>query len=106
MARSFRHVPIHGICGTSDKFDKVHSHRATRMRVRIHLRETVGDSIVLPIAREVKSIWNFAKDGKSYLRDHDSQQAAVCMVRCRTNEKRLILATMDVDSIVVALVRK
>jgi hypothetical protein len=105
MARSFRRTPIHGHCGTTDKFGKVHSHRATRLRVRVHLVETLDDSIVLPLARELKSTWDFAKDGKGYLL-HDDVRVRPYKVRARRNEKRLVLITLDADSDVIELVRK
>ncbi len=108
MARSFRHVPIHGHCGTSEKFDKAHSHRATRMRVRVCLHATTDeslDSLVLPLAREVKSIWSFLKDGKGYQLDHELEIPGY-KVRLRSHEGRLVLVTINSDCNVVKMIRK
>lgn len=63
MSKSFRHVPIHGICTGSDQRDKRRANRRLRTRVKVQLHH---DAEVLSVLREVSDVWTFNKDGKSY----------------------------------------
>jgi hypothetical protein len=47
MARSFKHTPKHGHCGTSDATLKTKSHRIIRSRVRLVLSQVTdrGESL-------------------------------------------------------------
>lgn len=63
MSRSFRHKPIMGRGGESDKRDKRLANRALRRLVK----EALSDGReILPIPREVADVWNWSKDGKRY----------------------------------------
>lgn len=72
MSRSFRHTPIIGNAGTSDKDCKRKANRYARKAVRHKLSVTLTtegdfDALVLPLLREVSNVYNFAKDGRHYM---------------------------------------
>lgn len=99
MARSYRHTPVHGHAGSSEKQDKRIYNRRLRRAVKDALlvsREADFDSLVLPAVREVSDAWNMSKDGKSY----DDSLAAYChtlrrIVRVRDGRTRKILAISE-----------
>ncbi len=63
MSRSYRHVPIAAITkAESDKKDKALARRAWRRSVK------QGRDVTL---REIRDVWDFAKDGKRYVHDAD-----------------------------------
>ncbi len=59
MSRSYRRRPFHGVCGGSDKRDKVESHR----RLRVAQRSAPEDGPA-PVLRDVSDPWDMNKDGK------------------------------------------
>jgi hypothetical protein len=67
MSRSYRHVPIHGLCNASDKQGKRQCNRNLRRITRqtLHTHEDL-DSIELPRVRDVSDTWLMPKDGKAY----------------------------------------
>lgn len=72
MSRSFRHTPIIGNAGTSDKDSKRDANRCARHSVRQALRTTLTndadfDALVLPLTREVSNVYDFSKDGRHYM---------------------------------------
>ncbi|MBY0548513.1 MAG: hypothetical protein K2W95_14615 [Candidatus Obscuribacterales bacterium] len=72
MSRSFRHTPIIGNAGTSDKDCKRTANRCARHSVRHLLRSTLTtgddfDALVLPLLREVSNVYDFSKDGRHYM---------------------------------------
>jgi hypothetical protein len=68
MSRSARKVPKCGITAArSEKGDKVAAHRRERRAVRSRLQAAPSPEI-LPTRRELSNVWDFAKDGKQYLR--------------------------------------
>ncbi len=67
MSRSYRHNPIHGHGGGSEKQDKRIYNRCLRTGVRQRLHSCKDfDALVLPVVREVSNPWSMSKDGKSY----------------------------------------
>lgn len=68
MANSFRKTPITGNCSHSDKPGKVIANRVLRRKVKtaIAVRADLED-FVFPVLREVSNVWDFPKDGKSYV---------------------------------------
>lgn len=68
MSRSFKHVPICGIAGHSDKKDKRIANRRERTNVRRRIRtaSSFDDFDTLPRLREVSDVWGFNKDGHSW----------------------------------------
>jgi hypothetical protein len=82
MSRSYKKNPIIGNTGTSEKYDKVHTHRKTRKQIRDHITATHGDlelleEMLMPNEEEVSDTWTMAKDGKRYIdpiiRDDDTE---------------------------------
>ena len=64
MSRSRRHTPIMGYCGPgAEHWFKHHAHRALRRAVRVALSRGAE---VLPLLREVSSVWTWPKDGKQW----------------------------------------
>ena len=91
MAHSFKHYPAYGLCGTSDKFLKLNSHRATRTRVRVELSNVIDpDSMALTEQRELVSVYDGVKDGKGYLL-HSTNEAKPYVIRPRRGVRRLVL---------------
>ncbi len=70
MSRSFRHTPVIGItCAESDKPGKVIANRTLRRHANQAIAScTDFDELVVPVLREVSSVWSFPKDGKQWLR--------------------------------------
>ncbi len=67
MSRSYRHSPIHGHGGGSEKQDKRIYNRRHRAGVRQRLHSCADfEALVLPIIREDSNLWDMSKDGKSY----------------------------------------
>ncbi len=68
MSRSYKHLPICGIAGHSDKKDKRIANRRVRTNVRRRIRtaETLDDFDTLPRLRELSDVWGFSKDGHSW----------------------------------------
>lgn len=60
MSRSYRHSPAGGMCGGSEKDDKVHAHRSWRHCNKIRVRQ--GKEPVT--YKEHTEIWCWMKDGK------------------------------------------
>lgn len=76
MARSKKKTPIISITtAPSDKSDKANANRRLRRNVRQQLKELEDDEIIdellLPQLREVSNVWDFAKDGKKFLKNKD-----------------------------------
>lgn len=68
MSRSVRKTPKCGItAASSEKADKIAAHRRERRAVRGCLQATAGVE-VLPDRRALSDAWDYAKDGKQYLR--------------------------------------
>lgn len=63
MARSFKKVSIVGNCAGSDKADKVAANR----RLRHANKARLAKGYELVSLREVSNVWDFAKDGKSFV---------------------------------------
>ena len=66
MSRSRRHFPVLGYCGAhpgAEHAFKRFAHRALRCRVHMALRHGAE---VLPLLREVSSVWCWPKDGKQW----------------------------------------
>ena len=71
MSRSRLHFPVlgyHGAHPGAEHYFKHEAHRALRRRVRMALIH--GDE-VLPLLREVSSVWCWPKDGKLWCWDAD-----------------------------------
>jgi hypothetical protein len=67
MSRSYRRTPVLGHTkAKSEKGDKRLAQRVWRHKVRLSLRQ--GRWECLPALREVSNVWDFAKDGKQYVR--------------------------------------
>jgi len=62
MSRSYRHTPIRGVAGNSDKYGKRLANRRLRVLNRIRIREAKEPLLL----REVSNPWDWAKDGKFY----------------------------------------
>lgn len=72
MSRSYKHTPIIGIAGNSEKQDKRIANRRQRTLVRCILhgdlrRNNDGDSSLLPLIREVSNVYSFSKDGRRWM---------------------------------------
>lgn len=68
MSRSRKKTPVRGVTGArSEKTDKRQINRAIRKRTRKALRKD-GDLQVPPDPREVRDVWDMAKDGKYFLK--------------------------------------
>jgi hypothetical protein len=67
MSRSYRHTPVRGNGGSTEKQDKRIYNRRLRTRVRqmLHVCDDF-DGIVLPEVRDVSNPWDMSKDGKHY----------------------------------------
>lgn len=78
MSRSFKHVPICGIAGHSDKDCKRRSNRRLRVNVRrrIHTACTLDDFYTLPCLRAVSDVWGFNKEGHSWFGDLAARRPA------------------------------
>jgi hypothetical protein len=64
MSRSKRKTPVVGITtAPSEKQDKRHANRMLRRRVKQQLNDD-HETDLLPLEREVSSIWTMDKDGK------------------------------------------
>jgi hypothetical protein len=69
MSHSRKKNPIRGVTGArSEKADKRHVNRALRQRARQALMAEPETSLT-PDRREVRDVWDMAKDGKRYLKD-------------------------------------
>jgi len=68
MTRSLRKTPKCGITvARSEKVDKIAAHRRERRAVHSCLQATSSPE-VLPDRRALSNAWDYAKDGKQYLR--------------------------------------
>jgi hypothetical protein len=97
MSRSYRHTPILGHGGGSEKQDKRIYNRRLRSRVRQMLHSCADfDAVLLPKVREVSELWDMSKDGKSYC---DSLAGFVRtlekIVRVRDGHRRTQFAITD-----------
>jgi hypothetical protein len=64
MSRSRKKTKIHGVTtARSEKQDKRVANRRLR---RIVKQKVKADDMILPLMREVSSVWTFEKDGKTY----------------------------------------
>jgi hypothetical protein len=94
MSRSYRKNPIHGHGGGSEKECKRSYNRALRSNVHQNLN-TCDDfeNLVLPIVREIRDVWNMAKDGKSFSDDLAAYKASLAKVfRTRGGRTRFFYA--------------
>lgn len=78
MSRSYRKNSIIGNTGSSEKYDKVHTHRKSRKQIKDHIAATHGDlesleEILMPIEDEISDSWTMAKDGKTYYNVNDTE---------------------------------
>jgi hypothetical protein len=78
MSRSYRKNPIIGNTSSSEKYDKVHTHRKLRKHIKDHITGTHGDlesleQILMPIEDEISDSWTMAKDGKTYYDIDDTE---------------------------------
>jgi hypothetical protein len=65
MSRSRKKTPITGVTlAESEKQDKVKAHRAYRRTLKQTL--TPDLETPLPLERQLKDVWEMAKEGKSY----------------------------------------
>ena len=69
MSRSFKHTPIQGIAGSSEKKDKQILHGKLRTRARVQLSQD-PENYLEPSYDEVLDKWSMSKDGKSYFGDY------------------------------------
>ncbi len=71
MSHSFKHTPIIGNAGVSDKKDKQIANRRERSRTRclLHIALLRGelDCVVLPKKNEISNVYNFSKDGRHWM---------------------------------------
>lgn len=68
MSRSYRKTPIAGNTkAESEKQDKRLANRQFRAALR---RASTDEDALIPLKREVTSLWKFNKDGKQYLGSH------------------------------------
>lgn len=68
MSRSRRKTPIIGIAGTSDKWGKRKANRALRKAVTSTITTSMDtEDYIVPKLRERSNVWNFSKDGKTYI---------------------------------------
>lgn len=66
MSRSYRKTPICGYtCAESEKQDKRVANRKFRRESRVAIRKGKEPPISL---KQISNVWDFAKDGKQYLR--------------------------------------
>ena len=65
MSRSFKHTPIQGIAGSSEKKDKQILHGKLRTRARVQLSQD-PENYLEPSYDEVLDKWSMSKDGKNY----------------------------------------
>jgi hypothetical protein len=69
MSRSRKKTPVRGVTGArSEKTDKRQVNRALRKRVRKALLDDPAQPIA-PDRREVRDVWDMAKDSKYFLKD-------------------------------------
>lgn len=69
MSRSRKKTPVRGVTGArSEKTDKRQINRALRKRVRKTLLDD-PERLIAPDRREVRDVWDMAKDGKYFLKD-------------------------------------
>lgn len=71
MSRSYKKVPIFGIAGESEKYDKKKWHRSFRKKSKdiihhSHFDLEELDNTIFPIEKEVSNPWSMSKDGKHY----------------------------------------
>ena len=78
MSRSYRHNPIRGNGGSSEKKDKKILHSIMRTRFR-ELLSRDPDDFIEPLPEECRDEWDMSKDGKSYL--GDSKYFTIDMMR-------------------------
>jgi hypothetical protein len=68
MSRSHKKTPVRGVTGArSERTDKRQVNRALRKRVRKALLDD-PDRLIAPDRREVRDVWQMAKDGKYFLK--------------------------------------
>lgn len=70
MGKSCKKTPVAGWCGAdSDKEDKQRANRKLRAVVKRKVKEAAVDEedLILPELREVSEVYDFAKDGKSFV---------------------------------------
>ena len=73
MTHSLRKTPKCGITAArSEKADKIAAHQRERRAVRSCLRATSSPD-VLPDRRALSNAWDYAKDGKQYLRNAQAE---------------------------------
>lgn len=64
MSRSHLKNKIFGYtCKTSEKWDKTNANKKLRRLVKVRSAKHYE---ILPLLKEISSIWSFAKDGKPY----------------------------------------
>lgn len=69
MSRSRKKTPVRGVTGApSEKADKRQINRALRKRGRKTLQDD-PERLIAPDRREVRDVWDMAKDGKYFLKD-------------------------------------
>ena len=71
MSRSYRKTSIIGNTGSSEKMDKIISHRKSRKYIKDHITATHGnlellEEIMMPKDDEISNPWTSSKDGKTY----------------------------------------
>jgi len=76
MSRSYRHTPIIGNCGHSDKPGKAKANRKLRVAERSVLAAALSTDcdnfygLLMPTVFDVSNVWEFPKDGKHYMKRH------------------------------------
>ena len=97
MSKSYRHSPVYGHGGGSEKQDKRLYNRALRSRTRQDLRTCDDfDDVVLPEVCDVSNPWSMAKDGKSYCTWLAAWRHTLARVtRVRDGHSRFILVYTD-----------
>lgn len=66
MSRSIKKNPVFGVTGApSEKWSKVMTHRRLRRMEREAISSCVDwDDLLIPLTREISSVWYWPKDGK------------------------------------------
>lgn len=74
MSRSRKKIPIQGNAGSarsSDKLSKQEANRAERKVIKqmLHEHSDKLEEIELPLKKEISNVWDFNKDGKSFIKN-------------------------------------